>query len=330
MKRMLAAAMIILLIFSLGCASALTVPLKGNGTDGSEKEIAVPDNCRLILVNVWQPWCVYCREEMPALTALHEKYRDQGLTVVGLYSDTDVSAQTGGMTPAEILDSLQVTYPNLRITDTEMAQLAQSFPTVYFADREGNILPVTYDEKLTLVACSVEEQMRYMLESGSVDKGSEDYFLVTVLAGNEAVQRTMAADLLNGEYAYETETEGVIGAMPASGWDRIIGERLKDDVSAETTAVPAEAEKEEPGYTVTVTDEDGNPVAGAAVQICPGAMCIRRKSNEDGKVYFGDVTPGVHEFHLLDIPDGYETASDVPEKTGPDERSILIVLKRID
>jgi len=39
---------------------------------------------RALLVNIWATWCVPCIAEMPALEALQERYRDQGLTVVNL------------------------------------------------------------------------------------------------------------------------------------------------------------------------------------------------------------------------------------------------------
>ena len=41
-----------------------------------------------VLVNVWATWCPPCREEMPALQALHERYHQRGLRVVGVSIDS--------------------------------------------------------------------------------------------------------------------------------------------------------------------------------------------------------------------------------------------------
>jgi cytochrome c biogenesis protein CcmG, thiol:disulfide interchange protein DsbE len=40
-----------------------------------------------VLLNVWATWCPPCREEMPALQALHETYGDRGLRVLGVSID---------------------------------------------------------------------------------------------------------------------------------------------------------------------------------------------------------------------------------------------------
>lgn len=37
---------------------------------------------RLIVINFWASWCEPCREEMPALQRLANRWRDQGLTVI--------------------------------------------------------------------------------------------------------------------------------------------------------------------------------------------------------------------------------------------------------
>lgn len=44
---------------------------------------------KVVLLNLWATWCGPCREEMPTLVALHEKYKDKGFEVIGL--DTDES-----------------------------------------------------------------------------------------------------------------------------------------------------------------------------------------------------------------------------------------------
>mgnify|MGYP006171612107 CR=1 FL=1 len=41
----------------------------------------------VVLLNVWATWCLPCREEIPALQRLHERFGEQGLRVVGVSVD---------------------------------------------------------------------------------------------------------------------------------------------------------------------------------------------------------------------------------------------------
>ena len=47
-----------------------------------------------VLLNVWATWCPPCREEMPALQALHEELGPRGLRVVGVSVDSRGSEET--------------------------------------------------------------------------------------------------------------------------------------------------------------------------------------------------------------------------------------------
>lgn len=42
---------------------------------------------KVLLVNFWATWCGPCREEMPAIDAYYQKYRDRGLLVLALSTD---------------------------------------------------------------------------------------------------------------------------------------------------------------------------------------------------------------------------------------------------
>jgi peroxiredoxin len=41
----------------------------------------------VVLLNIWATWCPPCREEMPGLQTLHERYGQRGLRVVGVSID---------------------------------------------------------------------------------------------------------------------------------------------------------------------------------------------------------------------------------------------------
>ena len=44
----------------------------------------------VIVLNFWATWCEPCKVEIPLLITLHDKYRAQGLTVIGLALDRHV------------------------------------------------------------------------------------------------------------------------------------------------------------------------------------------------------------------------------------------------
>ncbi len=41
----------------------------------------------VVVLNIWATWCGPCREEMPSLQKLHERFRDEGLHVVAVSVD---------------------------------------------------------------------------------------------------------------------------------------------------------------------------------------------------------------------------------------------------
>ncbi|ACV68151.1 TlpA family protein disulfide reductase [Desulfohalobium retbaense] len=44
---------------------------------------------QVVVLNFWATWCAGCREEIPELVALREKYADHEVLIVGLSLDTD-------------------------------------------------------------------------------------------------------------------------------------------------------------------------------------------------------------------------------------------------
>jgi peroxiredoxin len=41
-----------------------------------------------VFINIWTTWCPYCKEEMPDIESIYEKYKDQGLVVAAVSTDT--------------------------------------------------------------------------------------------------------------------------------------------------------------------------------------------------------------------------------------------------
>lgn len=89
----------------------------------------------VVIVNFWATWCGSCRQQMPQLERLHEKYHRAGLVVLGINIDDD-------RTPAvEMVDTLKVSYPILFDTRKEVARAYRlgSLPLTVLIDREGTV-----------------------------------------------------------------------------------------------------------------------------------------------------------------------------------------------
>lgn len=104
--------------------------------DANGKKIALEDfRGKVLLLNFWAPWCASCRIELPALEALHRKYADAGLRIVGITEDTSEE----GMRKAAQKSGLS--YPLLIDREGKVADVfrVSGLPTTFIIDRTGVI-----------------------------------------------------------------------------------------------------------------------------------------------------------------------------------------------
>ena len=90
---------------------------------------------QVVMINFWATWCGPCRQEMPALNALYEKYRSAGFMLFGVNVDAE-SANA-----AQMAGKLKVSYPILFDTDKKASALYQvnTMPMTVLVDRDGKI-----------------------------------------------------------------------------------------------------------------------------------------------------------------------------------------------
>jgi thiol-disulfide isomerase/thioredoxin len=89
----------------------------------------------VVLVDFWASWCGPCKQEMPVLESLHQKYADQGLVIVGVNIDASAKKMNN------FLKGAPVTF---RIVHDPKISIAQRYepatmPTSYFIGRDGKL-----------------------------------------------------------------------------------------------------------------------------------------------------------------------------------------------
>lgn len=89
----------------------------------------------VLLVNTWATWCPPCREELPALEAVHRRYRDQGLIVLG------VNIGEGRDEVQRFVTRSGLTFPILLDPDEASLRAFESIslPSSFLIDRQGHV-----------------------------------------------------------------------------------------------------------------------------------------------------------------------------------------------
>ena len=90
---------------------------------------------QVVLLNFWATYCIPCREEIPALNALHHELESQGLRIVGASLDDSVEGVNAYQQEVAKFD-----YQVLLGGSDAKVKFAQSvLPTTYLIDRQGRI-----------------------------------------------------------------------------------------------------------------------------------------------------------------------------------------------
>jgi len=90
---------------------------------------------QVILLNFWATWCGPCREEMPHLNRLYEKYRGSGFLLLGVNVDEDVRNAAGTSS------RMGLRFPVLLDTDKKVSRLyhLDTMPSTVLIDRDGRV-----------------------------------------------------------------------------------------------------------------------------------------------------------------------------------------------
>jgi len=90
---------------------------------------------KVVMLNFWASWCGPCREEMPLLDQLHQRYQSQGFLLLGVNTDADVAQAN------QLLEDIPVDFPVVYDTSGQVSDAygVDAMPTTLVIDREGKV-----------------------------------------------------------------------------------------------------------------------------------------------------------------------------------------------
>lgn len=142
MKRLLIA-IVCLLMFTSGCQQKQVqlkigdIPPKFSLSDLKGNKVTVPDDFkgRVVIIHFWADWCIYCAEEMPAIDAVYDKYKEEGVVIVA------VNVGQPKEVAEAFINTHKISYPVLLDTYSLTARRygVVGLPTTFILDRNSVI-----------------------------------------------------------------------------------------------------------------------------------------------------------------------------------------------
>jgi peroxiredoxin len=113
---------------------------------------------KVMLLNFWATWCMPCRDEMPGMETLWQKYKKKDFVVVAVSIDDGSKKRIETFT--RLLD---LSFPVLLDPESEVNDLykVSNMPTSFLIDRDGKIISriVGSDDWLSAEAVQLVEKL---------------------------------------------------------------------------------------------------------------------------------------------------------------------------
>ena len=139
-----------LLVSVLAATSLASSGLEGRSAPDFALKSSTGENLRLseyrgevVMVNFWATWCGPCRQEMPLLDELYQRYQRVGFNLLGVNIDDD------SRRAMQMIEELGVNFPVLFDDRKEVSKLYEvdAMPVTVLIDREGNVRYVHHGYK---------------------------------------------------------------------------------------------------------------------------------------------------------------------------------------
>ncbi|MBV8760051.1 MAG: TlpA family protein disulfide reductase [Deltaproteobacteria bacterium] len=90
---------------------------------------------KVVVVNFWATWCHPCQKEIPDLSKLYEKYKDKGVVMLGVLTDSPSDSDL-----LNFQSDYAMSYPVVRASSDILSSFKypQALPTTFVFDRGGH------------------------------------------------------------------------------------------------------------------------------------------------------------------------------------------------
>lgn len=106
-------------------------------------------NGKVVFLNFWATWCPPCKKEIPGFIEIYEKYKNQGIVIIGISVD-----KTWVDSVRDFVEKQKITYPVVMSTADVVNDYkpGRFIPTTIIVDKNGKIRHkhVGYMDKDTL------------------------------------------------------------------------------------------------------------------------------------------------------------------------------------
>lgn len=98
---------------------------------------------QVVMLNFWATWCGPCRQEMPHLDDIYQRYHEAGFELLGINVDGEQRRAV------EMAEQLRVTFPVLFDDDKQVSRLydIRAMPVTVLIDRDGRVRQVHHGYK---------------------------------------------------------------------------------------------------------------------------------------------------------------------------------------
>ena len=122
-------------------SESATAPELATGEWINSKPLALNDlRGHVVVIDFWTFGCYNCRNTLPFVKSWGDRYREKGVTVIGVHSPETENERKVENLRREVI-SLGIRYPVVTDNDYQIwnAYKVQAWPTVFLLDKQGRI-----------------------------------------------------------------------------------------------------------------------------------------------------------------------------------------------